>query len=234
MDAMKEMERAFHAAGAFIDTIDLGLRDPASSDTLVNESLHMLTAATGGRFIPNVTNVADALGDLDASTSIGYRLSFTMPHDAKKGDNSIDVKVRNVPASTRLSFRHGFSTTAPKPSGADGLRLADIILNDIPQSGIAPRIGFGERPYIEIHIPVHDLLAASNGVAVNADILFYIFDAKGAVVEFKEKKLSIPAKAPVEAVVRDAVHLPSGSYTAKALLRAGDSVGFAKQPFAIP
>jgi hypothetical protein len=30
------------------------------------------------------------------------------------------------------------------------------------------------------------------------------------------------------------LHLPPGSYTAKALLRAGDSLGFAKQDFTIP
>ncbi|HEX7192560.1 MAG TPA: hypothetical protein VF381_13420, partial [Thermoanaerobaculia bacterium] len=73
-----------------------------------------------------------------------------------------------------------------------------------------------------------------NGALVNANVMFYIFDAKGAVVEFKEKQIAIAPGAPADAVVRDDVHLSSGSYVAKALLRAGGSLGFAKQAFTIP
>ena len=69
---------------------------------------------------------------------------------------------------------------------------------------------------------------------MNADVMFYVFDAKRAVVEFKEKKLVIPSDAKQDIGFRDALHLPGGSYTAKALLRAGESLGFSKQDFAIP
>jgi len=104
----------------------------------------------------------------------------------------------------------------------------------VPQSGIAPRIAFGEKPYIEIRLPVRELLAASNGAAIIAHVPFYVFDSKGAVVEFKEKQVEIPANASADTAVRDALNLPSGKYVAKALLRVSDSLGFARQEFAIP
>jgi hypothetical protein len=157
-----------------------------------------------------------------------------MPKSAKKGDNTIDVKVRNVPAGTTLSFRRGFSTTISKPSPGDGLLLADVVLNDVPQNGVAPHIVFAERPYVEVVVPAKQLLAISDGKAVDADVLLYVFDAKRAVVEFKEKKMVVPADAKKDIAIRDALNLPRGSYTVKALLRAGDSLGFAKQDFAIP
>lgn len=229
-DAMNGMANSFRSAGAVVDTIDL---DPQRGG-LMNDALHFIAAETGGQFITHENDVRVALNRIDADSSVGYRLGFRMPTDAKKGDNAIDVKVRNVPLGTRLSFRRGFSTVPATPSNADGLRLADVILNDVPQSGIAPRIAFGQKPYIEVHVPARELLAVSNGVAIQADVLLYVFDAKGMAVEFKEKRLAIPAGAKGDAVLRDALNLPSGKYVAKALLRVGDALGFARQEFAIP
>jgi hypothetical protein len=144
------------------------------------------------------------------------------------------VKVRNVPSGTTLSFRRGFSTTVSKPSASDGLLLADVILNDVPQNGVAPSIRFAERPFVEVIVPAHQLLATNGGKALTADVMFYVFDDKRAVVEFKEKKIPIAPDAKNDIALRDALHLPAGAYTAKALLRAGNSLGFTKQDFAIP
>jgi VWFA-related protein len=229
IDAMHGMATSFRSAGAVVDTIDL---DPQRGGVM-NDALHFIAAETGGQFITHENDVHAALNRIEANSAVGYRLGFRMPHDAKKGDNTIDVKVRDVPLGTRLSFRRGFSTVPASPSNADGLRLADVILNDVPQSGIAPRIAFPEKPYITVEVPARELLAVSNGLSVQADVLLYIFDAKGIVVEFKEKRFTIPGDAKGDAVVRDALKLPAGKYVAKALLRVGDSLGFARQEFAL-
>ncbi|HEX3581651.1 MAG TPA: VWA domain-containing protein [Thermoanaerobaculia bacterium] len=236
MQDMKSMASAFRNAGAVVDTIDLGgtMTDEGFRDSLENDALHLMARETGGQFVTRQNNLEKALNQISAASAVGYRLGFNMPKDAKKGDNTIDVKVRNVPSGTAVSFRRGFSTTVSKPSAADGLLLADVILNDVPQTGLAPRIRFAEKPNVEVWIPAQKLLAINNGSPVNADVMFYIFDAKGAVVEFKEKKLVIPSDARRDIAFRDAIHLPSGSYVAKALLRAGDSLGFVKQEFAVP
>jgi VWFA-related protein len=231
VDAMNKMAAAFRASGAVVDTVDLGL--PAQN-SVMNDALHLIAHETGGQFIHHENDLKVALDRISTSSAVGYRLGFKKPQDAKKGDNAIDVKVRNAPSGARVSFRRGFSTTVSQLSSADGLRLADVILNDVPQTGIAPRIQFGEKPYIEVHVPAREMLVVNNNVAINADLLFYVFDAKGAVVEFKEKKIAIPGDARADIVVRDALHLPAGAYVAKALLRVGDSLGFVRQNFAIP
>jgi len=231
VDAMKKMAAAFRASGAVVDTVDLG---PPNRDSIMNDALRLTARETGGQFIQHENDLRVALNRISTASAAGYRLGFKMPHDAKKGDNAIDLKVRNVPSGTRISFRRGFSTTVSQLSSSDGLRLADVILNDVPQTGIAPRIQFGEKPFIEVHLPVRDLLAVNNGVKLDADLLFYVFDAKGAVVEFKQKRIAIPSDAHADIVVRDALKLPKGAYVAKALLRVGDSLGFVKQNFALP
>ena len=231
MQDLKSMADAFRSAGAVVDSIDLG---DTSRETFENDALHLMAQETGGQFIQHQNNIKDALNRISTASAVGYRLGFNVPKNARKGDNTIDVKVSNVPRGTTISFRHGFSTNVSKPAPGDGLLLADVILNDVPQNGVAPRIAFAERPYVEVIVPVKQLLAMNGGNAVNADVMFYVFDAKRAVVEFKEKKLVIPSDAKKDMAFRDALHLPAGSYTAKALLRAGDSLGFAKQDFAIP
>jgi VWFA-related protein len=231
---MDDMAKAFRAAGAFIDTIDLSVREATNSDPLVNESLSMLARSTGGQFVHNRNNLVEAFNEITTTTGNGYRLGFK-PVDAKKGDNTIEVKVRNVPASTIVSYRTGFSTTpAPAKANIDPLRLADILLNDTPQSGIAPKIGFGQRPYLLIGLPAQALVAQNNGRPVDARVLLYIFDANRNAVDFKEKRLTIPPDAKGDLVIRNAMKAGSGSYTAKALIVAGDNVGFNKQSFRIP
>lgn len=231
VNAMNKMAAAFRASGAVVDTVDLGL---PNRDSVTNDALHLIAHETGGQFIHHENDLKVALNRISTTSAVGYRLGFKMPHDAKKGDNAIDVKVRNLPASARVSFRRGFSTTGNALSNTDGLRLADVILNDVPQTGVAPRIQFGEKPFIEVHVPARELLAVNNNVAVNGDLLFYVFDAKGAVVEFKQKRIAIPSDTHADLVVRDALKLPSGAYVAKALLRVGDSLGFVRQNFSIP
>ena len=231
MDDLKAMSLAFRRAGAFVDAIDIG---GTFRDSFQNDVLHLIARETGGQFIERENDLRNALNRISSASAVGYRLGFNMPSNAKKGDNSIELKVRHAPAGTTLSYRRGFSTIASKPSASDGLRLADVILNDVPQDGIAPQIRFAEKPYVEIWLPARLLLAANNNAAVNADVFFYVFDAKKGVVTFKEKRIVIPADAKQEIALRDALKLPSGAYVAKALLRVGDSIGFTKQAFAIP
>jgi VWFA-related protein len=239
-EQVKSMARAFRAAGAVVDAVDVSgvsgvfHNDASYRDPLANDVLHLMARETGGQFVEHANDVANALNRISTDSAVGYRLGFKLPKDAKKGDNTIDVKVRNVPSGTTLSFRRGFSTTVGKPAAGDTLRLADVILNDVPQTGIAPQIRFVQKPNVEVWLPARQLVAASNGAAVNADVMFYIFDANHAVVEFKEKKIVIPSDAKQDIALRDALHLPPGFYTAKALLRAGDSLGFTKQDFTIP
>lgn len=256
LHALESMVQSFHAAGALLHTIDLGpvgndiitLAQTAPSynpsnaagtitnvrrfDESKDETLFMFAAQTGGQFSHWTNDFTGALADLSSTVGAGYRLGFK-PVNPRKGANSIDVKVKNVPPGTAISFRKGFSSTPEPANTGDALLLADIIQNDIPQSGRPPAFSFGERPFIDVVIPARQL-ARELGAIKEAKLMLYIFDDKGDAVEYREKKISIPATPGADMAIRQKVVLPAGKYVAKALLRVGTSMGFAKVAFTIP
>jgi hypothetical protein len=207
---------------------------PASQrfDTLANDTLYAFAAQTGGQFIHYTNNISGALTDLSRTVSAGYRLGFK-PINPRNGENSIDVKVRNVPSGTTISFRKGFGGAAESPDARDTLLLADIIQNDIPQTGTPPVFAFNVRPFIDVVVPARQL-AREHGSIKNASVLLYIFDDKGVAVLNLGKNISIAPNTRSDAVVRQKLELPPGKYVAKALLRVDKSIGFAKVAFAIP
>lgn len=218
-DAMKTMFATFRRANVVIDAIDLGSPD---RNSFLNDAIRMMAQETGGQFVQHTNDFKAALNVISDSTAYGYRLGFSMPRNARKGDNAIDVKLRNAPKGATLSFRRGFSKTMEPANPSDGLRLADIILNDIPQSGPAPRISWRVRPYIDIDVTPE---MVANGPV---ELLCYVFDSKGAVVDYKQR--SVPAAG----VVRGKLELPSGQYVVKVLMRSDDAIGFARQAIVIP
>src|ERR1044071_4865147 len=217
--AMKSMFDTFRRANVVIDAIDLGSPD---RNSFLNDAIRMMAQETGGQFVQHTNDFKTALNVISDSTAYGYRLGFSMPRNARKGDNAIDVKLRNAPKGATLSFRRGFSKTMEPANTSDGLRLADIILNDIPQSGPAPRISWRVRPYIDIDVTPE---MVANGPV---ELLCYVFDAKGAVVDYKQR--SVPAAG----VVRGKLELQSGQYVVKVLMRSDDAIGFARQAIVIP
>jgi VWFA-related protein len=258
--ALDSMARSFQAAGVLFHTVDLGVVDPIDlkmtaapvymSDTgvmtnnsvrpasiqrfdvLSNETLYTYAARTGGQFLHWTNDIPALLADLSTTVSAGYRLGFK-PVNPRKGTNDIDVKVNNVPRGTTLSFRKGFSSTSEPPNTDDSLLLADIIQNDIPQSGTPPAFSFRTRPYIEVVVPARQL-AKELGVIKKAGVFLYIFDDKGVAVADWGKDIPISAAPGAYAVVRQKLTMPPGKYVAKALLRVGKSIGFAKIAFTIP
>ena len=196
-----------------------------------NEALFTMADATGGTWIHWTNQFAPALEQLSASYSAGYRLGFK-PAAAHKGQNDIEVKVKNVPRGTTVSFRKGFSTTAPSKAAApDPFVLADIIQNDTPQSGTPPAISVAGR-HLEVLVP-DVMLSRQFGAVSGAQVMLYVFDSKGVPVLAKQKTFNIPQRAATDRVVRQELDLAPGSYVAKVLLRAGDSLAFVKEPFRI-
>src|SRR5204863_401891 len=96
-----------------------------------------------------------------------------------------------IDGRSTVSFRRGFSSTPGSPDTSDGLLLADIIENDIPQTGTPPAFSFMERPSIGIVVPMRQL-AKEHGTLKEVTIMLYIFDDKGTAVDYREKKISIP------------------------------------------
>lgn len=248
--SLQTMAKSFHAAGVLLHAVDLrayydtmaldeksaNIPKPQSVsqrfDTLANDTLYSFAAQTGGQFIHFTNDFSGALTNLSRTVSAGYRLGFK-PVNPKKGENTIDVKVKNVPSGTTISFRKGFGDATESPDARDTLLLADIIQNDIPQTGTPPLFAFIVRPFIDVVVPARQL-AREHRAIKDASVLLYIFDDKGVAVLNLGKNISIAPSTRSEAVVRQKLELPPGNYVAKALLRVDKSIGFAKVAFAIP
>jgi hypothetical protein len=245
--ALRSMFDSFQAAGALLHTVDLRINDAINLndrngppqvashqrfDALANDLLFQFAAQTGGQFIHYTNDFTGALADLSTTVSTGYRLGFK-PVNPRKGANSIDVKVKNVPSGTTVSFRKGYSSTPDAHNTSDTLLLADIIQNDIPQTGTPPFFSFTTRPFIDVVIPARQL-AREHGAINEATIMLYVFNEKGDAVDFREKKLSIPAVPAADTMIRQKLALAPGNYVAKALLRVDKSIGFARVDFTIP
>ncbi|HEV8434962.1 MAG TPA: VWA domain-containing protein [Thermoanaerobaculia bacterium] len=238
-----EMAGAFRSANAFLDTVDLtanatgagDVRTMSSGKTPIpdsgNESLQWISAVTGGKWIHWKNALAPALDELSSSYSAAYRLGFK-PVDVPNARNDIEVRVRNLPRGATVSFRKGFAGAASsRTAPLDGLRLADIIQNDTPQSGTPPEISVVGRR-IDVVVPVIQL-SKQFGAAYGANVMLYVFNSKGVPVLSREKKFEIPAQAAADLVIQQTLDLAPGSYVAKVLMRAGESLAFAKQPFEI-
>jgi VWFA-related protein len=228
IDSMAAMVRAFRAAGAVIDTIDLG-----GDRTLgANDGLAYYAHETGGLFIQHENDPKAALTRISDISAAGYRLGFTLPEKTKKGENTISVRVHNLPRGATVAFRRGFSTTSSRTLPFDGLRLADILQNDVPQTGIATKVTHTNDGKLRVEIPVTELLT-EYASGVNAAMLFYVFDANHTVVHYDAKRVSIATRAKSNVTIEEPLSLPPGRYVCKVLLQAGEALGFTRHEFEI-
>jgi VWFA-related protein len=232
---LTEMHDTFVSAGVMLDTVDIrGVRH--SFRDLENDALYMLSRDTGGRVVVNRNDLIEAIDSVTTAQSMVYVLGFR-PADRKRG--RISVRVKGVPRGSELTYREGFGLAQPK-SGIDPLQLADIIVNDVPQTGVP--LDAGVRLYeggAEVAVSfsrteVVPQLAHDGAV----DVLVYVFDDRGVAVGFKSRRIGFDTAARVPSgyvTLREPFELPEGKYTAKVLLRiAGtNSLGFIRRDFEV-
>jgi VWFA-related protein len=222
IDLLHQMHRAFQSADAFLHAVDIaGLRH--TWDPLVNDALNMLSRGTGGEFIRNHNDIAAALDRLEESHRYSYILGFR-PRNASAGHNEVEVKIAKLPRGTTVSYRRGFSGTSPS-SGVDGLRLADIITNDIPQHGIATELRQSSEGVV-LKVP-SSAWAGMKGEE-RPEVLLYVFDQNNVAVESRQIRLHPGAEhfeIPLD--------LKRG-HVVKVLVKAGESLGFSRLAIAHP
>ena len=234
---MRRMYARFTRAGVFLDCIDVeGLRLEFSA-THASEGLSMLARDTGGQVVLNHNDLREAMQTLSNMQRIVYVLGFHT-EDTGKRDNKIEVKLKGVEGrGIRTNYRPSYSTGQPKASTTDALRVADILENDIPQTGVTTTIAVsGKR--VDVEVPARELLALSGRQNTSADAMLYVFSGHG-VVAYKGKKISLDAARADDAklvhVVETFDELPPGHYEAKVLLRVDgtDALGFARAPMTV-
>lgn len=217
---LDELRRAFAAAGAFVDTIDTF---PYASMN-GGQTLRLMAEATGGSAMRG-NDLANDLAQLTQGQEVVYVLGF---HRRDAAGGSIDVRVSGLPRGARVAYRDGFGA-AVKNASVDRLQLADILVNEIPQSGV--RVALRAAPNgIEVVVPRADVVAQA-GASAFVDVWLYVFDASGATAFVKSAKL--PAGDEIALRVRPS--LPAGKYVAKAVVQieSTPSTGFARSEFEV-
>ena len=158
---LKVMYARFTAASVFLDAVDIqGLRPGQTA--AANEALFTLTRDTGGTVVEHENNLTGAFQELADQQRVVYVLGFRPTQGGKT--NAIKVNVRNTPKGADVTYRPSYSNQIPLPASNDGLRLADILLNDIPQTGLslsATATASGKHAVVDVDIATRELLALS-------------------------------------------------------------------------
>jgi hypothetical protein len=242
LGAISRMHNTFMTSGVFLDAIDIaGLRPMQTG--FDNEALYMLVHDTGGEVVDKRNDLAGAMQYLVNLQRVAYVLAFNAPK-TDRALNKIAVKVLNVPRGAHASYRESYASETDPPDSGDPLRLADIVMNDIPQTGVTMAAnaepGAGKAT-VRLDIAGGELMAQAGGMTLEGEALLYVFAGSGAVA-FDRKQITIEpraaaalASAPLQ--VTHTFDLPPGRYVAKALIRFGfnGSLGFARtEEFTVP
>jgi VWFA-related protein len=230
--AQHRMQKKFAASGVFLDAIDVaGLRP---YDAPYDDSLHFLVADTGGQVVEHRNDLTAAMKRLTDSQQVVYLLGFRAPQTGRK-ENSISVHVAGTPRGSNIAYRESYSSTPEKPSSNDGLRLADIVINDVPQNGITMTtavVTAPKRATVNVALPGRELAAlAGDDAKIKGEALMYVFAGQKAVA-FAHKNLDVHDAANVE--IAQSFDLPPGTYAMKVLVRLdNDTLAFARKDFTI-
>jgi VWFA-related protein len=226
LEQLEGMYRRYQAAGVFLHTLDTeGIR--IGGDALNTQSLHLLASGTGGQVISNRNDLGVALAELVSAQRTGYLLGFR-PRTTRSGYNKIVVKVKDA-RGTSVRYRRGFSSEPVPVDVSNGIYLADIILHDVPQTGLNARIDALGKQLI-LRFPLQ-AMAAQLGGGGKADVLLYITDPHNTVVDFHQRQIEVPSLGAKVGMLTLNLDLPKGDYIAKAILRVGDAIGYSRLPF---
>jgi VWFA-related protein len=217
---LSDLYRSCHKADVFLHAIDI---EGVAWTWVADDGLNMLTSGTGGKYIHSRNDLGAALADLSSSVSRGYRLGFR-PANVRRGDNRITVKVAGVGRGARVRHRRGFSGTPEAVKVDDGLYLADVLQNDVSQTGTAATLEHRDGTLLA-RIPLREVAAQLAGDG-NAELLVYAFAADGKALIYRRAVIPVSAGATGEETIE--IAMPKGAQEAKALLRVDGSLGFSR------
>jgi VWFA-related protein len=241
-ESHRRMQKVFASAGVFLDAIDIeGVRPIGMAS---NESLHFLVSDTGGQVVEHRNDLKAAIQRLTDSQQVVYVLGFHAADTGRK-QNTISVHVDGAPRGSYVSYRESYSTIADTPSTLDGLRLADIVTNDIPQNGITMTTTVTTAPKtaaVSVTLPGQELLAiAGNDGNVKGEALLYVFVGQTSV-SFARKEIDVDVTRArtggldgKNVEIAQSFDLPAGTYALKVLVRleGHDTLAFARKDFTI-
>jgi VWFA-related protein len=254
LDRMSTFFRGSDVVLNAIDTQGVRVQNDITTGSVENnslESLHILTAPTGGEVFKNSNDMNADLARMLHRQEVVYVLSFNASTTYNGKFHDLKVKLTGVPGGARAFHRLGYYEAGGESGLERRLTNAEVVLNDIPQSDLrlatlaaafpAPG-GFAQVPVV-LEIDGSDLAREAGDKPVTAEIYIYAFDDEGIVRDRVFQRLNIdPAKVGdrlkaggVKYVAT--LRLPdSGHYAIRSLVRlpGSDKKGFSRSDLSVP
>lgn len=259
---LEKMLEALRRADCVVESVDIGgIR--ASADDLHAarnpgaDGLFTIADSTGGEYIGNFNNLAQAMEKVLDNTSVTYVLSF-QPEKGKPGEyHKLKVELKNAARGTNVSYRPGYFS--PKPYGqlnpleklfeASSRLMGGEEAGTVPGAVMAapfrnPGGNAGDKAYVPVLIEADGpaLLGSQPPSALPVEVYVYALDAAGAIQDFLYQQLGLDvAKAGPglrQGGLKFVGHLdlPPGEYSVRTLVRNGASGAFSLRvvPLTVP
>jgi VWFA-related protein len=237
---IERMAKTFHGSDVVLHAIDIeGIRLRNSS----NDGLFLLARPTGGEVFHNTNDLGRDFRKMLRQQDVVYVLAFQAPAMKRGQLHKLEVRV-NVPGA-RASYRSGYYESGGETPMQKTLSNADIIMNDIPQSGVrisAVSAAFptaGEQAQVPVIVEIEGAGLLKNAAA---EMYIYAFDQEGLVRDRLYQKMTLDLQKVGERL-RDGgvkyygtLSLPPGRYAVKTLVRVGENErrGFARTDVTVP
>ena len=241
---LEKMLEALRRADCVVESVDIGgIR--ASADDLHAarnpgaDGLFTIADSTGGEYIANFNDLAQAMEKVLDSTSVTYVLTF-QPDVKRDGQyHKLRVELKDA-RGARVVYRHGYYAPKPFAQETATARLLDAAGQVVSgQEGgavglsvlAAPFKTAGEKAYVPVLIEIdgQSLAAGNPGNALPAEVYAYAMDDKGVVADFFGKTLALDLGKVGPVVSRTGIKLfgdfdlKPGSYSVRVLVRNGQT-----------
>jgi VWFA-related protein len=251
---LDRMANYFRSSDVVLHAIDIkGVRvqnDVAEGATAnSNAGLFTLARPTGGLVFQNSNDLKDNFARMLRGQEFVYILGFQTASTKPGAFHELRVKV-NGASVAHVSHRAGYYESGAESTAEKSLTDAEIIVNDVPQSGVrvdtlaAAFPGDAARAQVPVVVEINgeDLLQTAKDGNALAEVYVYAFDRDGVVRDrlFEKMRLDL-AKAgdrlrSTGAKWLGMLTLPPGEYAVKTLVRipGTDRRGYARADVHVP
>ena len=251
---LRQMTQRFRRSDVVLHAIDtrgvrthVDAREGFVKET--NDSLHVLASATGGTVFQNTNDLTANFDRLLRREEVVYVLAFRAPASEAGKYHELSVKVSGVEGA-RVTHRPGYHETGDETGVERTLSVAEILINDIPQTDL--RVAATAMPFpataevsqvpVIVEVSGTDIVAAALAGEATADIFVYAFAEDGVVRDSLAQRLEIDlAKAGPRLLAGGlryygTLALPPGRYAVRSFVRVNETrkTGFVRTDLLVP
>ncbi|HYU26395.1 MAG TPA: VWA domain-containing protein [Thermoanaerobaculia bacterium] len=256
LTALQAMTQAFRGSGVILHAIDIqGLRlqndvERGEADNS-NEALALLARPTGGEVFRNSNDLAGNFARMLHQQEVVYVLGFQAPVTSPGKLHDLRVELVGGPRGAAVYSRQGYFEGGTRTTRfEDAVNAADILLRDIPQSGVHvaalaaafPTAGELAQVPVVVDISGADLLSSAIGDNLGVELFVYAFDEQGTVRYRVYERLALDLAKVGDKLRQNGVKyvatlaLPAGTFAVKTLVQlpATGQKGFVRSDVVVP